>query len=77
MARLVSTESSVLHQLIQLLNCTHTHTHYPEIEKVQYKTHTYYGLSYDVKEKYSGTYIYECSNLICYKYGRMRFKFHK
>ena len=27
MTRLVSTESSVLHQLIQLLNCTHTHTH--------------------------------------------------
>ena len=29
MTRLVSTESSVLHQLMQLLNCTHTQ--YPEI----------------------------------------------
>ena len=64
------TESSVLHQLIRLLNCTHTQ--YPEIiEKVKYKTHTYFGFSYNVKEKYLGTYIYECTNFICYKCGRM------
>ena len=63
MTRLVSTESSVLHQLIQSLNCTHTQ--YPEIiEKVKYRIHTYYGFSYNVKEKYLGTYIYECTNRI-------------
>ena len=46
--RPVSTESSVLHQFIQLLNCTHTQ--YPEIiDKVKYKTHTYFGFSYNVK----------------------------
>ena len=68
--RLVFTESNVLFQLIQLLN--YTHIHYPEIlEKIKYKTHTYHGFSYNVKEKYLGTYKYECSNLICYKCGRM------
>ena len=36
MTQFISTESNVLHQLIQLLNCTHTQ--YPEIiEKVAYK----------------------------------------
>ena len=61
MTRLVSTESSVLHQLIQLLNCTHTQ--FPEIiEKLNIKL-TYFGFSYNVKEKYLGTYIYECTNL--------------
>ena len=46
----------------------HAHTHYTEIlEKVKYKTHTYHGFSYNVKEKYLGTYKYECSNLICNK----------
>ena len=70
MTRFVATESSVLHQLIQLLNCTHTQ--YPEIiEKDKYKTHTYYGFIYNVEEKYLGTYIYEYSNIICYKCGRM------
>ena len=50
----------------------HTHSHYPEIlENVKYKTHTYHGFSYNVKEKYLATYTYECSNLICYKCGRM------
>ena len=45
--RLVFTESNVLFQLIQLLN----NTHYPDIlEKVQYKTHTYHGFSYNVKK---------------------------
>ena len=59
MTRLVSTELSVLHQLIQLLNCTHTQ--YPEImEKVKYKT------GYNVKEKYLVTYVYECTYIICY-----------
>ena len=68
--RLVFTELNVLFQLIQLLN--YTHIHYPEIlEKIKYKTHTYHGFSYNVKEKYLGTYKYECSNLICYKCGRM------
>ena len=68
--RLVFTESNVLFQLIQLLN--YTHTHYPKIlDKVKYKTHTYHGFSYNVNEKYLGTFKYECSNLICYKYGRM------
>ena len=37
-----------------------THTHYPEIlEKIKYKTHTYHGFSYNIKEKYSGRYKYE------------------
>ena len=68
--RLVFTELNVLFQLIQLLN--YTHIHYPEIlEKIKYKTHTYHGFSYNVKEKYLGTYKYERSNLICYKCGRM------
>ena len=68
--RLVFTESNVLFQLIQLLN--YTRTHYPEmLEKVKYKTHTYHGFSYNVKAKYLGTYKYECSNLICYKCGRI------
>ena len=68
--RLVFTELNVLFQLIQLLN--YTHIHYPEIlENIKYKTHTYHGFSYNVKEKYLGTYKYECSNLICYKCGRM------
>ena len=40
-------------------------------KKTQKKTHTYHGFSYNVKEKYLGTYKYECSNLICYKCGRM------
>ena len=70
--RLVFIESNVLFQLIQLLNYTHTYTHYPKIlEKAQYKTHTYHGFSYNVKEKYLGTYKYECSHQICYKCGRM------
>ena len=70
--RLVFTELNVLFQLIQLLNYTHTHTHYPEIlEKDKYKTHTFHDFSYNVKEKYLETYKYECSSLICYKCGRM------
>ena len=49
MTHLVSTELSVLHQLIRLLNCIYTQ--YPErIEKVKYKTHTYYDFSYNIKE---------------------------
>ena len=60
--QLVFTESNGLFQLIQLLN--YTHTHYPEIlEKVQYKTHTYHGFSYNVKEKYLGTYKYKCGRM--------------
>ena len=65
--RLVSTESSLLFQLIHLLNCTHTK--YPEIpEKIK---QTYHGFSFNVKEKYLQTYKYECTNLVCYKCGRM------
>ena len=66
--RLVFTESNVLFSIdtvIKLHTHTHTHTHYPEIlENVKYKTHTYHGFSYNVREKYLGTYNYECSNLI-------------
>ena len=36
------------------------------IRKCSYKTNTYYGFNYNVKEKYLGAYKYECSNLICY-----------
>ena len=50
---------------INTVNCRHTHTQYPEIiENVKYKIHTYFGFSYNVKEKYLGTYIYEYTNLI-------------
>ena len=68
--QLVFSESNVLFQLIQLFN--YTHTHYPKIlERGQYKTRAYHGLSHNVKEKYLGTYKYECSNLLCYKCSRM------
>ena len=68
--RLVFTESSLLFQLINLLNCTHTK--YPEIlEKIKNKSHTYHGFSFNVKEKYLETYKHECTNLVCYKCGRM------
>ena len=52
---LVSTESSVLHELIQLLYCTHTQ--YPEIlEKININSNILW-LTHNVKQKYLETYI--------------------
>ena len=68
--RLVFTESKCFISIDTVIKL-HTHTLSRNIRKhVQYKTHTYHGFSYNVKEKYLGTYKYECSNLICYKCGR-------
>jgi len=68
--RLVFAESSLLFQLIKLLN--HIHNAFPEIlRKITERTHTYYGFSYYVKKIYLETYNYECTNLVCYKCGRV------
>ena len=54
-----------LNRVLKCFISIDTDTHYQEIlEKVKYKTHTWHDFSYNVKEKYLGTYKYGCSNLI-------------
>ena len=67
--RLVSTESSMLYQLIKLLNYTYEHN--PEIlKKIHEKTHSYFGFSFNVKHIYLANYKFDCTYHICYKCGR-------
>ena len=67
--RLVSSESSVLYQLIKLINITNEIN--PEILiKVKEKTHSYYGFNFNVTQIYFQRYSYECTKAICYTCGR-------
>ena len=62
-------ESSVLYQLVKVIN--HTHVKYPDIlMKVHEKSHSYYGFSYNVKSIYLAEYSLECNLIMCYKCGR-------
>ena len=57
--RLVFTEASVLYQLILLINETNAIN--PEIIlKINDKSHTYYGFSYNVTRIYLDSYKFEC-----------------
>ena len=68
--RLVATESGMLYQLIKLLN--HTNEHNPEIlKKIDEKTHSYLGFSFNVKHIYLAAYQFECTLRVCYKCERM------
>ena len=67
--RLIFAESSVLYQLILLIN--ETHINHPEIiEKIDERTHTYSGFTFNVTRIYLNSYKYECTNIACYNCGR-------
>jgi len=67
--RLVTTESGMLYQLIKLINYTNEHN--PEIlKKIDEKTHSYLGFSFNVKHIYLAAYKFECTFRFCYKCGR-------
>ena len=68
--RLVLAESSVLYQLILLINVTHENK--PDIlMKIDNKSHSYSGFSFNVTQLYLKDYKYECTQLMCYKCGRI------
>ena len=68
--RLIITESSLLYQLIYLINYTNTHN--PEIlRKIQEKSHSYSGFNFNVSRIYLALYSSTCVNRICFKCGRL------
>ena len=68
--RLIITESSLLYQLIYLINYTNTHN--PEIlRKIQEKSHSYSGFNFNVSRIYLASYSSICTNRICFKCGRL------
>ena len=67
--RLVFAESSVLYQLINIINKTHLIS--PEIiTKVEEKSHTYYGFGYNITHIYLQKYTLDCTRIICFNCGR-------
>ena len=67
--RLVFSEASVLYQLILLINETNKIN--PEIIlKIDEKTHTYYGFSYNVTRIYLDSYTFVCTRPVCYNCER-------
>ena len=67
--RLVFAEFTLLFQLIEIIN--KTNIIHPEIvEKIQKKSHSYKGFSFNVTRIYLGTYAFECYNYNCYICGR-------
>ena len=66
--RLVFTESSVLFQLIKLIN--QTDETYPEIlTKIEEKSHTYFGFGFNITQLYLKRYTFD-TKLVCYKCER-------
>ena len=67
--RLVFSESSLLYQLILLLNNTHECS--PELLlKIDQRSHTFAGFSFNVTRHYLSTYNIQCTKRICFSCGR-------
>ena len=65
----VFAESSLLYQLINLVNCMHEQ--HPEILlKIVNKSHILSGVAHNITRIYIDTYKYECDLRYCYKCGR-------
>lgn len=67
--RLVLSESNVLYQLILLIN--DTHETFPTIlQKINEKSHSFSGFSFNVTQIYIQQYSEVCSRIVCYQCGR-------
>ena len=63
--RLMFTESTLLYELIKIINSTYDE-HPGILEKIKQKSHSYSGFSFNITRVYLEIYEYECHNLICY-----------
>ena len=65
----VFAKSSVLYQLVSLLNTVHSTC--PDIlRKIDEKSHSYKGFSWYVFEQFLEKYSYELRPLVCYTYDQ-------